>query len=68
MKKAAKLSWIAVWFGTVLVVQHDNFARNVGLAFWGVGILVQFVSSIFFFIGSGSNRPDVQGDPAIAEV
>jgi hypothetical protein len=42
MKKYNVFAWIFIWYGVIFLIQEDIFIRNLGLALWGMGIILQF--------------------------
>jgi hypothetical protein len=51
-KRVALVSWAFIWYGVIFSAQSDPTVHDFGLAFWGVGVLLQLAIGISFLRGS----------------
>lgn len=55
LKGPILLSWLLIWFGTILIANPERATTQVGVALWGVGILIQYGMTYIWFIGRPSS-------------
>jgi hypothetical protein len=46
MRFSINSTWILIWFGVIMIAQHDHTVRVTGVALWAAGVVLQFVLSI----------------------
>lgn len=59
LKGPILLSWLLIWFGTILIANPGRAATQAGVCLWGVGILIQFGMTYIWFIGRPSSGATV---------